>query len=94
MTGESGRHLGGGLRATLRGMPASVAVGYVLLVTAAAVTVALALVAGLLGEFAERLAAAGWAYAATVRAAHPAPQPGPAADPAPGPGAADFEVVA
>jgi hypothetical protein len=57
-------------------MPALVAVGYVLLVAAAAAVVTLALVAGLLGEFAERLAAAAWATAAAVRATHP-PQPQP-----------------
>jgi len=51
-------------------MPAAVAAVYVLL---AVVTVAVAVVAltvGLLGELGERLAAAGWAGATTLRSAY------------------------
>jgi hypothetical protein len=87
------RFEGAGVRGSLRAMPAPVAVWYVLLVFGAALMALVALVVGLLGEVVERLAAAGWEAAATVRAAHPAQQPGPSTDSAPGSGPADFEVV-
>jgi len=84
---------GGGLAATLRAMPATAAVGYVLLATTAVALAAVALLAGLLSDLTERLAAAGWVAAAQVRAAHPAPQPGPPPDPGPGSTPADFGAV-
>lgn len=59
-----------GVRGELRSMPAPVAAAFVLLTVASMVVMLLALLSGLLAEFAERLAGAGWAGASTLRTGH------------------------
>lgn len=63
----AGTEPAGGVRAALRAMPVPVAAAFVVLAAVSVAVMLLALLTGLLAEFAERLAGAGWVGAATLR---------------------------